>query len=230
MKGKAETGMGRHGDAEEEQIIPDIPESPRLPVPASGLPPSSFPPWRTFCAIELPPGVRAQAKAHISRLKNSFPNVRASWTRDDKFHLTLKFLGEIPQERIKSLVTAASRAAGSLLPFKLLIEGAGAFPPSGAPKVLWLGVTDIAGGLTDLHARLEAECEREGFPKDERAFHPHLTLARIREPRDARLLALFHRQTGFPGIESSVSELLIIRSELSNAGSKYSVVSRHVLT
>jgi 2'-5' RNA ligase len=186
--------------------------------------------WRTFCAIELSQEVCAQANEHILKMRSAFPNVRARWTRTDKFHLTLKFLGEIPKERVESLSRAAARATVSLTPCKLIIEDAGAFPQSGPPKVLWLGVTDIEGGLTDLHARLEDECEKEGFPKEQRPFHPHLTLARFRESQGTRPLASLHKEIGFAPVEISVRELLVIRSELSDAGSKYTVVSRHVLT
>ena len=186
--------------------------------------------WRTFCAIELPQRVCDQANEHIRKLKGRFPNVRAGWTRDGKFHLTLKFLGEIPRARVESLSSAAKRVTTALTPFKLIIEGAGAFPPSGPAKVLWLGVTDVEGVLTDLHKRLEDECMKEGFARDERPFHPHLTLARLREPQGARPLAALHREIGFPAVEFSVPALLVIRSELSSAGSNYIVISRHVLT
>jgi 2'-5' RNA ligase len=185
--------------------------------------------WRTFCAIELPQRVCDQANEHIRRLKDSFPNIRASWTRDDKFHLTLKFLGEISSERVASLSQAAERATVSSTPFKLIIEDAGAFPKSGPAKVLWLGVKDVEGGLADLHARLEEECANQGFAKEERSFHPHLTLARLRESPDARSLATLHKEIGFAGVEISVAELLAIRSELGSAGSKYTIISRHAL-
>ena len=198
------------------------------------LQPSSFIPqpstWRIFCAIELPQQLCEQANEHIRALKSSFPNVRASWTREGKFHLTLKFLGEVPETRVESLSNAAERAIASRTPFKLIIEDAGAFPKSGPAKVLWLGVTDVEGGLTELHSRLENECAKQGFAKDERSFHPHLTLARLRDSHGARALATFHREIGFPAVEIAVAELLVIRSELSTAGSKYTVVSRHAFT
>ena len=186
--------------------------------------------WRVFCAIELPPRLCEQANEHIGKLKSSIPNVRASWTRDGKLHLTLKFLGEIPSARVESLSRATERATVSLTPFKMIIEGAGAFPQSGPAKVLWLGVRDVEGGLTKLHTRLEDECGKEGFARDERPFHPHLTLARLHEPQGARSLAALHREIGFPGVEVSITELLVIRSELSNEGSKYTAVSRHAFT
>jgi 2'-5' RNA ligase len=186
--------------------------------------------WRTFCAIALPAPACQQANEHIRKLKDQFPDVRVRWTRDEKFHLTVKFLGEIPEERVGKLSRAATRVTGSLSPFKLVIAGAGAFPPGRPPKVLWLGVTDQEGGLAALHSSLDDECAQEGFAKEQRPFQPHLTLARPREPKGARALASLHKDLNFVAIEIAVSELLVIRSELSSNGSNYTVVSRHPLT
>jgi 2'-5' RNA ligase len=186
--------------------------------------------WRTFCAIEIPTDVAARVAEHIDNLREAFPEVRASWTRAGKLHLTLKFLGEISRSRVADLSRAAERATASLAPFKAVIEGAGAFPKSGPPKVLWLGISDINGELTELHKRLEDECAKEGFAKEERTFNPHLTLARLRTTHDARPLSSLHSAMEFAAKEISVNELLVIRSELSSEGSKYTVISRHPLT
>jgi 2'-5' RNA ligase len=183
--------------------------------------------WRVFCAVELPPQVRARAAEHAARLRERSTEVRASWPRTDNLHLTLKFLGEIAQARVGALSNAASRAAKSIQPFDLTLEGAGAFPPRGSPRVLWLGINDSSGGLVRLQSQLEDECEAEGFAREERPFHPHLTLARIRAPQGARELARLHRETGFVAIEFPVTELVVMRSELGPGGSRYTEVSRH---
>ena len=186
--------------------------------------------WRTFCAIEIPTTVAARVADHINSLREAFPEVRASWTRAGKFHLTLKFLGEVPRSRVDDLSRAAEHVTASLAPFKAVVEGTGAFPKSGPPKVLWLGISDFQGELTELHKRLENECATEGFAKEERPFHPHLTIARLRATHDARPLGSLHRDMGFAAVEISVNELLVIRSELSSEGSKYTVISRRPLT
>ena len=183
--------------------------------------------WRVFCAVELPPGIRARAAEHASRLREQFPEVRASWPRAENLHLTIKFIGEIKPARVEELSQAAERAIESLNPFDLEIKGAGAFPQRGSPRVLWLGVKDSSGGLARLHARLEDECAAAGFKREERPFHPHLTLARIRAPRGARELAKAHQETGFEEIKFSVTELVLMKSELGAGGSRYTTVSRH---
>lgn len=186
--------------------------------------------WRIFCAIELPPDVRARAAAHIAQLREAVPTERAGWERTEKLHLTLKFFGDVELERIESqLAPALERAAQSIAPFDLAIEGTGAFPPRGLPKVLWLGITDSSGALAHLQQRLETECAHENFPREARRFHPHLTIARLRTPAGARELAEMHANMKFAAATFNVSELLLIRSELAAGGSRYTTISQHTL-
>jgi 2'-5' RNA ligase len=95
--------------------------------------------------------------------------------------------------------------------------------------VLWIGVNDVSEKLLELHARLEDESAQVGFAKETRPFHPHLTIARLRQADNARTLANAHQHMEFDPLEIAVAELLVIRSELSSAGSKYTIVSRHPL-
>lgn len=184
---------------------------------------------RVFCAIDLPDDVRARAAARIAGLRAAFPHVRASWERAEKLHVTLKFIGEIEPMRVSDLSQAAERAASGRERFELVISGAGAFPPRGAARVLWLGVGDSSGGLKRLAARLEDECEAVGFARERRQFSPHLTIARLREPRDAHGLTAAHTSEDFAEARFKVSELLVVRSVLSPSGSHYTTVSRHAL-
>jgi len=185
--------------------------------------------WRVFCAIELPKPTRDLVLRHSARLKAGVPAAKASWSHDANVHLTLKFLSEIPQTSVADFSQAVSRAVAGVQPFSLRLEHTGTFPSHGQPRVLWIGINDLSWKLAELHARLEAESARAGFAKEGREFHPHLTIARLRRLGDARSLAAAHRQMEFEPVEIAVTELLVIRSELSSEGSKYSVVSRHQL-
>ena len=185
--------------------------------------------WRVFCAVEIPATARRLLLEHIAELKAAAPEAQASWSRETNLHLTLKFLCEIPQASVEKLSAAASRAVAALSPFSIRLEDTGVFPHHGAPRVLWIGINDFAGKLAELQARLEHEAGESGFPKEARRFQPHLTLARLRKPLHAWTLAAAHERVVFDPQEIAVSELLVIRSELSNAGSKYTVVSRHHL-
>jgi 2'-5' RNA ligase len=186
--------------------------------------------WRVFCAVEMPEPVRELVLRHIKRLQEAAPDARASWARAANLHLTLKFLGELPESSVADLSNAAARAVAGQSPFSVQLEHAGVFPNQRQPRVLWIGINDRrSGGLAELQARLEDEAAKAGFPKESRRFQPHLTLARLRQPQHARALAHVHQQMEFEPVSVSVSELLVIRSELSSAGSKYTVISRHAL-
>jgi RNA 2',3'-cyclic 3'-phosphodiesterase len=190
--------------------------------------------YRTFIGIELPPEIRHRIKEHVDQLRAAFPQVRASWSREDNLHLTLKFLGEIPVTRIDALSKACSEAIKQIEPFELTIRGCGSFPPHGKPKVLWIGIEDAdaeaqATRLHQLHTAIEDSCAGHGFEREARSYHPHLTIARIREAKDSRALAEHHRQTDFAPQTFSVSEVVVFRSELGSSGSKHSALSRHRL-
>ncbi len=195
------------------------------PLQPSALSPQPL--VRVFCAIELPAHVRAGAADHIAHLRHAMPEVRASWDRAEKLHITLKFLGEIEQSRVEALSRAAARATASVEAFDLALEGTGAFPPRGLARVLWLGIGDPTGRLARLQSRLEEECASEGFAREERRFHPHITIARLRAPAGARKLAALHQETGFKTIGFGASDLVVMRSELGPGGSRYSEISRH---
>lgn len=157
------------------------------------------------------------------------PHVKASWSREHNLHLTLKFLGQVKTSRLSRLTKAAAAAVSGCAPFQISIEGSGVFPNSRMPRVLWLGVKENSGQLAELYRRLEDTCASEGFAKEQRSFHPHLTLARVRNPQNAQELAVAHQQLSFEPVEVKIAELLVLRSELSPKGSKYSVISQHKL-
>ena len=93
--------------------------------------------------------------------------------------------------------------------------------------MLWIGIDDPAGTLNQLYRALEDECAREGFAREQRQFHPHLTVARLRKPQGSRQLAELHKEIGFERMAFTAADLRVIRSELSPQGSRYSVISRH---
>lgn len=186
-------------------------------------------PWRLFCAIDLTSKARDRVVQHVANLREKVPEASASWSRAENIHLTIKFIGEVAPTRAADLSQAACRAIAGMTRFEFELEGAGSFPKQGPPKVLWIGIVDALGKLSELYRRLEEECARGGFAKEPRAFHPHLTVARLRKPHGARTLAAAHKELGFQSLTVPVTELLVIRSELSSQGSKYTVVSRHEL-
>jgi 2'-5' RNA ligase len=183
--------------------------------------------WRVFVAIELPASTRQRLKDHIDRLRHALPDARASWSREENLHLTLKFLGDTPVSQIEILSQATKRAASSALPFEMILKGCGAFPPRGQPRVLWIGIEDISGELIKLQQALEDECAAAGFAREARPFHPHLTIARLRKPHGSQQLAARHEEMGFEAEAVNASELAVVRSELRSEGSRHTLISRH---
>jgi 2'-5' RNA ligase len=183
--------------------------------------------WRLFIAVELPTSLRAKVGDHIDRLRQIVPDARASWAREENLHLTLKFLGDTPVSKVAALSEAIERAAEKVSPFDANVGGCGAFPLRGQPRVLWLGIGDPNGSLAKLSHALEDECDQAGFSRDMRPFHPHLTVARLRQPHGAHRLAEVHKAMGFDPVPLSVRDVCLIRSELRSEGSRYTVIARH---
>src|SRR4030095_2690741 len=123
--------------------------------------------WRIFCAIEIPEDVSLLALKQIGKLKSEFPRVSASWTREGKIHLTLKFLGNIHHERVPDVSQAAALATSGIAPFEISIGEAGAFPKHGSPRVIWIGVDDSSGKLGKLQESLKKECALKRFAREE---------------------------------------------------------------
>ncbi len=172
--------------------------------------------WRLFCAVELPHEIRAQLEDHIARLRREVPDVAASWSRVENIHLTLKFYGNVEVDRIVSISSAIDRATQDIAPFEIAVGKTGSF----RSQVLWIGVNDPAEKLTALHQRLGSE---------DRAYRPHLTIARIRKPEGARRLVDAHMQMKFEPVAVKVNEVILFRSQLSPKSSKYTVISKHGL-
>ncbi len=180
-----------------------------------------------FCAVELPEDVRAQLQEHIAGLRKEVPDAAASWSRVENIHLTLKFFGNVELDRIPTISAAATRATEQFSMFQIGIGNTGVFPRASRAQVLWIGVSDPSGQLSALQKRFEDESVAAGFPKEERAYKPHLTIARLRKPEAARRLADSHLQMTFEPIEIPAHELIVFRSELSSKGSRYTAISRH---
>jgi len=183
--------------------------------------------WRTFCAVELPGEVRVRLQEHIARLRKEFPDAAASWSRVENIHLTLKFFGNVEMDRIPQISAAATRSTEQFSKFQVDVGNTGVFPRPSRAQVLWIGVSDPSHNLSALQKQFDEACASAGFPKEDRAYHPHLTIARLRKPE--RRLADTHLQLNFEPLAVEINELILFRSELSNKGSRYTPISHHHL-
>ena len=175
---------------------------------------------RTFVAIELPLEARDELVSVQAELKKSGADVK--WVEPENIHLSLRFIGDVEPdkaEEIKELVagtTAASKA------FELTMKGTGVFPDLGHPRVIWAGVDRGAGESTRLAADLEAGLQAIGIAGEERKFHPHITLGRVRSQRNSDKLRKLVETTGFEaGSIIKVECLILFMSRLTPQGPVY---------
>ena len=152
----------------------DLPRRPRWPG-------ADLPGRRIFIAAPLPDEAAAAVAELVERVRaDGVPgggrDVR--WVRLDGLHLTLRFLGPSPEDRVEAAREAVKVAAAAAEPFELAIGGAGTFPSAERPRALWLGVRDGAEALAGLAAQVDRALVGAGWTPETRPFRAHLTLAR----------------------------------------------------
>lgn len=162
------------------------------------------------------------ARAHLERVQGMLgeEGVRVRWESSDKLHVTVRFLGDTTAEKRSDLESALSRWAGRTVPMDLVFDTLGAFPTCERPRVIWAGAfpTDI---LMACGQNVEELCRSAGFPAETRPFHPHCTLARVRERDSVHALTKAIERINFDPILVRASELVLMRSVLLPGGSQY---------
>jgi 2'-5' RNA ligase len=184
---------------------------------------------RTFVAIPLPESVRAHLEALQQRLRSGPGGAAGRWVRPEGIHLTLKFLGDVPEEEVPRICRAVEGACRGQRAFEIGVGGLGCFPNARRPRVVWAGVREESGRLDDLQRVVEGALETLGYRREGRAFRPHLTLARIRPGAFAR----DGTELGQVVVADAASELVtfradevqVIKSDLRPAGAIYTVLA-----
>jgi RNA 2',3'-cyclic 3'-phosphodiesterase len=147
--------------------------------------------------------------------------VRARWVAPASYHVTLKFLGWSRPGAVDAIRDAVRAAVGATPRFEIGLRGVGAFPEPGRARVIWAGVVDPAGHLSRLAAIVDETLAGLGYPRDERGFHAHVTLARVRELADVGGLLVPWSEQEFS--KTSVSSVTLYESEMKSTGSEYLV-------
>jgi 2'-5' RNA ligase len=176
---------------------------------------------RLFVAVHLSEEIRAALAAVQDRLRSVRAEV--SWVRPGNLHLTLKFLGEVEAERLDPLCAALAGIAPPVSSFEAAVAGVGSFGGR-VPRVIWAGVGDGTEALVALAGHVDAALAAVGFPRESRPFSPHLTLGRVRSPRNVAELAgaLRSEARGAFG-RVSVGAFHLMESQLHPQGSIYTV-------
>jgi len=178
---------------------------------------------RAFIAIDLPESIQAALGQQRAACQAVCPDAR--WSRPEGIHLTLKFLGEIADERIRE-VTEALTQLTPFESFSVAVKGFGFFPDARRPRVFWVGL-EAPAALGELANRVESCLEKLGFAREQRPFTPHLTLARFKVPRPQPALQALLAQRGelFLG-RFEASEFYLFESKLSPHGAEYRKMAR----
>ena len=180
---------------------------------------------RTFVAVATSSTLQKRAANLIERLRCSDANV--SWVKPDNLHLTIKFVGDVPNTEVSQVCQAVGNAVDSDGPFAVSYEGMGAFPNRERPKVIWIGVDQGSERLVQLHASVDNSLGDLGFLPERRPYQPHLTVGRLRRPVPSPQLGeLMEQYENFSAGTVEVKELLVMASFLGRGGPTYDVMAR----
>jgi 2'-5' RNA ligase len=187
---------------------------------------------RLFVAVELDDALRQAAIAEIADLRaivaRDAPRARVTWLSAERLHLTLAFIGHVDVARLPD-IQEALRPPCSLGRFEILVRGIGVFPDRGRPRVIWAGITDGRDQLVALAGEVAARLGPAGIAREDRAYQPHLTLARVKDPGDLRAPVVTGGR-GQPVLGTSlVRAITLFESRLSPKGPEYRAIERTAL-
>ena len=181
---------------------------------------------RLFIGIELPDDLKSSAAAAATRVReriaHAAPGAQVRWVTPANLHITIWFLGEVREPRVEAL-TASLKEPLDARPFTLRVGGAGAFPSSGAPRAIWLGLVAGREGLLAVHEALGPRLMPLGFEPESRQFSPHLTIARVKDvrPPDAAAMRRALREATDEVGECEVLSATLFTSRPASTGSQY---------
>jgi RNA 2',3'-cyclic 3'-phosphodiesterase len=171
---------------------------------------------RAFIAVEIDPQLVRQISVVVADLKPRIAGIR--WVPQTHFHLTLKFLGDIEENKIKPIAQALELALRPFPRFTISAKDLGVFPDLKRPRVLWIGLEGKK--LLELASKVERALDPLGFVPEKRDFKPHLTVGRWRQFDDSsrKLVEELEKWRGHEFGESTVAEVIFFQSELKREG------------
>lgn len=183
---------------------------------------------RLFVAIELNEAIKKELQAVQDQLAEFNRTVR--WAKPEQIHLTLKFLGEVPDQDTEGICQAAEEVASQCPPFELRLAECGCFPPRGPVRIVHVAVEDGEQTLQHCRDLCEEAYEKLGFACEVRPFSPHLTIGRVREDRTRGQLRSAIERASCKQLVQSVNSLCVVQSQLHPQGARYANVVCHELT
>jgi 2'-5' RNA ligase len=180
-----------------------------------------MPSIRAFIALPSDPLVNSNIIEIQRDLSSAEADVR--WEAENKLHITLKFLGDTEPATLKELHQTLLHELSGFHSLEFTYTKLGVFPNEANPRIVWVG-TDNHPSLIELQSLVERVCQQSGFKKDDRPFHPHVTIGRVKGTRNIRLLTDRLKSITFEPIRSLCTGILIMQSQLQPSGSIYKVL------
>jgi 2'-5' RNA ligase len=183
---------------------------------------------RCFVAVELDPVLRNPL---VRLLREQLPRTRdVRWCTEQQLHVTLKFLGEVADERIPKVCEVVAAASAQLQPFAIRLSSLGCFPSPNNARVLWCGIEDPTAGCQRWLTLADPPLAELGFERERRAYHAHITLGRSRT-RDgsAVIRRVLETVPPPPPNEMTVEHVVLFESRLGAGGARYYPVSTAAL-
>lgn len=177
---------------------------------------------RTFIATDTPADIKQEIETIQQKLKSAGADVR--WESQNKFHITIKFLGDIKEELLPKIFGIIENISTHIYTFPLIYRNFGCFPNKRQPRVIWIGCDDVSNSLTKLKMELDADLKSLGFEIEDREFHPHITLGRVKSQTGIKNLIPILENLNFESRITECREILIMRSVLKSFGSEYTVL------
>ena len=182
---------------------------------------------RSFIAIEIPEEIKKELASVRDELKKYLGKAsKVSWARAETTHLTIKFLGDVPEEKIRATEDALRLSTRGIKALTVSVAGIGCFPNLENPRVLFAGTLG-SEELKNLHAAIEGSLYAIGFKKDEKPFKPHLTIARIKSPIEGKKLskAIKELKTDIKA-DFIADSVILFKSELSSKGAVHTPIAK----
>jgi len=179
---------------------------------------------RTFIAF----GVESFAINELIKIRNEvFPNSNLKFEKNNKLHITIKFIGDLEEKRIPKLISALQNIADSSYSFNLSFTKFGFFFKNDLPAILWVGVSETSE-LFVLRDIIENELFEIGFEKENKKYKPHLTLLRLNKNDDIANVKFILKKK-ISNIQFRVSHFSLFKSELKMSGSEYKIIKKYDL-
>lgn len=174
-------------------------------------------------AVDVPEAQKMSVETAIAPLKEHLPGAR--WTSTQTWHVTLKFFGEVAEDRLPVLIEGVDAALARAEPVRSRLLDVGAFPGMRRARVLWVGIDDADRSLARWAARIGVECEMQ----DDRPLHPHLTLARLKTPASIGSVVDRFRPFQLDETPFRIDRVTLFRSYPGRSGSRYEVLQEWAL-